>query len=170
MLPATSSASKRYWHSDTRAVEPVGSRPVVTAFRPTAQAVRPGTSSFCGRRGSGQQATDAERAAAYDWHRRFAELLEQRGHRIIGGAEPTPSREARVIRGDLDAGTVPDHLRGASRAHRAQRPYRRTVRPGSAAWTVTSDELYVGRAAQTNALSPVIARPTISVLISRVPS
>lgn len=48
------------------------------------------------------QATDQERAAMYDKHNRFMQLLGERGHQMIGGAELTHSSQARVVRGDLD--------------------------------------------------------------------
>jgi hypothetical protein len=53
-----------------------------------------------------QSATADERAATSARHRRFVDLLHERGHRVIGGAELTHSSRARVVRGDLDAVTV----------------------------------------------------------------
>jgi hypothetical protein len=47
-------------------------------------------------------ASDDERAAMYARHNRFMELLAERGHHLIGGAELTHSSQARVVRGDLD--------------------------------------------------------------------
>jgi hypothetical protein len=55
-----------------------------------------------------EEATDAERAATYARHERFAKLLHERGHEVTGGAELTHSRETRQVRGDLDAVTVTD--------------------------------------------------------------
>lgn len=76
-----------------------------------------------------QDATDAERAAVYDRHRRFAELLEERGHRMIGGAELTHSSQARVVRGGLDAVTV------------SEGPYAETVEQLTGFYGVESDDL-----------------------------
>lgn len=41
-------------------------------------------------------------------HSDFAKLLADRGHTFVTGAELTPSREGRVVSGDLDAVTVTD--------------------------------------------------------------
>jgi hypothetical protein len=76
-----------------------------------------------------QAATEAERAAAYDRHRRFMDLLQERGHRLIGGAELTHSREARVVRGELDAVTV------------SEGPYAETVEQLTGFYGVESDDL-----------------------------
>jgi len=76
-----------------------------------------------------QRATEAERAATYDRHRRFSELLEERGHRIVGGAELTHSSQARVVRGDLDAVTV------------SEGPYAETVEQLTGFYGVESDDL-----------------------------
>lgn len=55
-----------------------------------------------------EQASTAERAATYERHGRFMELLGERGHTVTGGAELTHSRTAKTVRGDLDAVTVTD--------------------------------------------------------------
>jgi hypothetical protein len=47
-------------------------------------------------------ATEEQRQATYAQHAEFARLLEERGHRVTGGAELTHSREARVLRTDAD--------------------------------------------------------------------
>jgi hypothetical protein len=49
-----------------------------------------------------------ERAAMYAVHGRFAATLEERGHKVVGGAELTHSREAKVVRGTLDNVLVTD--------------------------------------------------------------
>ena len=49
-----------------------------------------------------EQASPEQRAAVYEQHGRFAQVLAERGHTIVGGAELTHSREARVVRGTLD--------------------------------------------------------------------
>jgi hypothetical protein len=76
-----------------------------------------------------QSATEDERAAMYDRHRRFMALLAERGHTMIGGAELTPSSQARVVRGDLDAVTV------------SEGPYAETVEQLTGFYGVESDDL-----------------------------
>ncbi len=76
-----------------------------------------------------QRAGDAERAATYDRHRRFSELLAERGHAIVGGSELTHSSTARVVRGDLDDITV------------SEGPYAETVEQLSGFYVVDSDDL-----------------------------
>jgi hypothetical protein len=76
-----------------------------------------------------QRATPDERAATYDRHRRFMDLLHERGHRVSGGAELTPSSQARVVRGDLDAITV------------SEGPFAETVEQLSGFYIVESDDL-----------------------------
>ena len=55
-----------------------------------------------------EAASEEERAAAYARHGEFARLLEERGHRITGGAELTHSRTARTVRRDGTGTTVTD--------------------------------------------------------------
>ena len=55
-----------------------------------------------------EAASEEERAAAYARHGEFARLLEERGHRITGGAELTHSRTARTVRNDGTGTTVTD--------------------------------------------------------------
>jgi hypothetical protein len=76
-----------------------------------------------------RRATDSQRADMYDRHRRFADLLTERGHRMIGGAELTHSSQARVVRGDLDAVTV------------SEGPYAETVEQLTGFYGVESDDL-----------------------------
>jgi hypothetical protein len=76
-----------------------------------------------------QEATEEQREQMYDRHRRFMDLLGERGHVITGGAELTPSREARVVRGDLDAVTV------------SEGPYAETVEQLTGFYTVESSDL-----------------------------
>ena len=47
-------------------------------------------------------ATEEQRQATYAQHREFAKLLEERGHRVTGGAELAHSREAKVLRTSPD--------------------------------------------------------------------
>ena len=76
-----------------------------------------------------QEATEEQREQMYDRHRRFMDLLAERGHVITGGAELTPSREARVVRGDLDAVTV------------SEGPYAETVEQLTGFYIVESSDL-----------------------------
>jgi len=48
------------------------------------------------------QATAEQRAAMYERHMKFAELLAQRGHKVTAGNELTASSGAHVVRGSLD--------------------------------------------------------------------
>ena len=75
------------------------------------------------------EATEDQRAAMYDKHRQFAELLVRRGHTLVGGAELTHSRTARVVRGDLDAVTV------------SEGPYAETVEQLTGFYEVGTDDL-----------------------------
>jgi hypothetical protein len=76
-----------------------------------------------------QEATEEQREQMYDRHRRFMDLLGERGHTITGGAELTPSREARVVRGGLDAVTV------------SEGPYAETVEQLTGFYSVESSDL-----------------------------
>jgi hypothetical protein len=49
-----------------------------------------------------EAATEERRQATYGKHREFAKLLQERGHRVTGGAELAPSSEATVLRTDAD--------------------------------------------------------------------
>lgn len=55
-----------------------------------------------GDESSWEQASPEQRAAVYEQHGRFAQVLAERGHTMVGGAELTHSRQARVVRGALD--------------------------------------------------------------------
>ena len=61
-----------------------------------------------GDEGTWEAATPEHRAATYAEHDRFSRALEERGHRIVGGAELAHSREARVVRGGLGGPVVTD--------------------------------------------------------------
>jgi hypothetical protein len=61
-----------------------------------------------GDEGYWEAASEEERAATYARHGEFARLLEERGHRITGGAELTHSRTARTVRNDGTGPTVTD--------------------------------------------------------------
>jgi hypothetical protein len=45
-----------------------------------------------------EAATEDRRQATYAKHVEFSKLLEERGHRVTGGAELAHSREAKVVR------------------------------------------------------------------------
>jgi hypothetical protein len=53
-----------------------------------------------------ESATPEQRRAGYDVHTAFAAELEKRGHRVVGGAELTHSRDARSIRSGSDGPVV----------------------------------------------------------------
>ena len=55
-----------------------------------------------------ESATPEHRAAMYAEHERFSRTLEEHGHKVVGGAELTHSREARVVRGGADGPVVSD--------------------------------------------------------------
>ena len=57
-----------------------------------------------GNEASWESATPEHRAAMYGEHERFSRTLEERGHKVVGGAELTHSREAR--QGYFDAHTA----------------------------------------------------------------
>jgi hypothetical protein len=72
-----------------------------------------------------ESASEEHRAAMYAKHGEFARLLEERGHKITGGAELTHSREARVVRAD-----------GVTEG-----PYAETVEQLTGFYTVETDDL-----------------------------
>jgi hypothetical protein len=76
-----------------------------------------------------EAASEEERAAAYARHGEFARLLEERGHRITGGAELTHSRTARTVRRDGTGTTVTDG------------PYAETVEQLTGFYLVDTDDL-----------------------------
>ena len=76
-----------------------------------------------------EAATPEERAAVYAEHERFSRTLEERGHRVVGGAELAPSREARVVRGGEHGPVVSDG------------PYAETVEQLSGFYLVESEDL-----------------------------
>ncbi|CAN5191285.1 hypothetical protein BH18ACT9_BH18ACT9_09490 [soil metagenome] len=81
-----------------------------------------------GDESSWEHASPAERAAVYDRHQRFAELLAEHNHKVTGGAELTHSREAWVVRdGDPVAIT--------------QGPYAETTEQLTGFYTVGTDDL-----------------------------
>ena len=53
-----------------------------------------------------EAASEDRRQATYLQHREFAKLLEERGHRVTGGAELAHSREAKVLRTDPEGTQV----------------------------------------------------------------
>lgn len=75
-----------------------------------------------------EAATEERRRAEYDRHNEFAKLLEERGHRIVGGHELTHSRTARVVRGGLDDVTV------------TEGPYAETVEQLTGFYVVDTDD------------------------------
>lgn len=53
-------------------------------------------------------ATAEQKKAGYAVHAEFTRLLAERGHRVTGGAELTPSARTKVVRGSLDDVSVTD--------------------------------------------------------------
>jgi hypothetical protein len=70
-----------------------------------------------------------ERARVYGLHGEFARLLDERGHRVTGGAELAHSSEAKVVRGTLDQVSVTDG------------PYAETVEQLTGFYLVETDDL-----------------------------
>jgi len=76
-----------------------------------------------------ESASAEQRAAMYDKHNRFAQLLAERGHKVTGGAELTNSATGRIVSGSLDSVTVTDG------------PYAETTEQLTGFYTVDSDDL-----------------------------
>lgn len=76
-----------------------------------------------------ERATEADRQQTYGRHRRFMQLLAERGHSLIGGAELTHSRTATVVRGTLDDVSV------------TEGPYAETVEQLTGFYLVETDDL-----------------------------
>jgi len=53
-----------------------------------------------------EKSTDEEKQRMYEKHSEFSKLLAERGHKMINGAELTPSSTAHIVSGSLDAVTV----------------------------------------------------------------
>ena len=70
-----------------------------------------------------------ERTRVYGLHGQFMRLLEERGHRMTGGAELTSSAQAKVLRGTLDQVSVTDG------------PYAETVEQLTGFYLVETDDL-----------------------------
>ena len=74
--------------------------------------------------------SDADKEAMYAIHRKFAQALEERGHKVTGGSELAHSREAKVLRTDADGNhTVTDG------------PYAETVEQLTGFYVIESDDL-----------------------------
>lgn len=76
-----------------------------------------------------EAADEESRAATYAAHGRFAEALAARGHTIVGGAELTHSRDARVLR------------RRGDKVVRTEGPYAETTEQLTGFYLVTTDDL-----------------------------
>jgi hypothetical protein len=77
-----------------------------------------------------ESATPEQRATIYETHGRFAAMLEERGHKITGGAQLTHSREAKQVRRDA-----------AGDALVSDGPYAETVEQLTGFYLVESDDL-----------------------------
>ena len=75
-------------------------------------------------------ATEEHRQRGYAVHREFAAMLEQRGHKVTGGAELTPSRQTTLLRTDADG-----------RQTVTAGPYAETVEQLTGFYLVESDDL-----------------------------
>ncbi len=75
------------------------------------------------------QASPEERSAAYARHTEFAQALEARGHKVVGGAELTDSSTARTVRRTADGHTV------------TEGPYAESVEQLTGFYLVESDDL-----------------------------
>ena len=53
-----------------------------------------------------EASSDEAKQEMYALHARFAQLLEERGHKIVGGAELAHSREAKTLRRAADGSTT----------------------------------------------------------------
>jgi hypothetical protein len=76
-----------------------------------------------------ESASAEQRAAMYEKHSRFAELLAERGHKMIGGSELTNSATGRIVSGSLDSVTVTDG------------PYAETTEQLTGFYSVETDDL-----------------------------
>jgi hypothetical protein len=76
-----------------------------------------------------EAATEEHRAAMYAKHGEFARMLEERGHKVTGGAELTHSRGAKVVRATGSGTTVTDG------------PYAESVEQLTGFYLVESDDL-----------------------------
>jgi hypothetical protein len=73
---------------------------------------------------------EADKEATYAVHRRFAQALEERGHKVTGGSELASSREAKVLRTDAEGNhTVTDG------------PYAETVEQLTGFYIIESEDL-----------------------------
>ncbi len=77
-----------------------------------------------------EAASEDRRQATYARHREFSKLLEERGHRVTGGAELAHSREAKVLRTDADG-----------RQTVSEGPYAESVEQLTGFYVVDTDDL-----------------------------
>ena len=76
-----------------------------------------------------EQTSQSDKEAMYAIHSEFAKALEERGHKVTGGSELAPSREAKVLRTDANGNhTVTDG------------PYAETVEQLTGFYVVQSDD------------------------------
>ena len=74
-------------------------------------------------------ASPEERARVYGEHERFSAALAERGHRVVGGAELTHSREGRTVRPGPDGPIV------------SEGPYAETTEQLTGFYLVESEDL-----------------------------
>jgi hypothetical protein len=75
-------------------------------------------------------ASDQERADLHVAHTEFAQLLAERGHKMTGGAQLTPSSQARVVRGV-----------GVDQVSVTEGPYAESTEQAGGFYTVETDDL-----------------------------
>ena len=76
-----------------------------------------------------EKASAEDKQRMYDKHREFGELLAERGHKVINGAELAPSSTAHIVTGAVDAVTV------------TAGPYAESVEQLSGFYLIESDDL-----------------------------
>jgi len=77
------------------------------------------------------EATSAEhKSEVYGKHAEFSKALEERGHKVVGGAELAHSREAKQVRSGTDGGVVV-----------TDGPYAETVEQLTGFYLIESDDL-----------------------------
>ena len=76
-----------------------------------------------------EAADDADKARMYGLHDQFSSTLEQRGHKVVGGAELAHSRTAVTVRGTAEKVMATDG------------PYAETVEQLSGFYLVESDDV-----------------------------
>ena len=77
-----------------------------------------------------EAASEEQRQHTYGKHREFSQLLEERGHKVVGGSELVHSREAKTLRTSAN---------GTTRV--TDGPYAETVEQLTGFYIIESDDL-----------------------------